>query len=240
MNSLDKKIRSGLDFHKIFQEAASSSTSKIITFVNPFSYEKLKISNHLIPELDYIFSDGSLLCFFNNLFKKRKITRASFDYSSIANEVLLFAEINKMNVAIIGATEGELELAVKALTSRHKNLNIVFTRNGYFNSEAEKTKTFNNISTSKANLVIVGMGSPLQEEFSILIKKSVQDKLLIFTCGGFLSQTSKNINYYHPFVIKLGLRWLQRVFLHKHVRKRIIKYYPRFVFNYIKSNIFNN
>ena len=123
---------------------------------------------------------------------------------------------------------------------RHKNLNIVFTRNGYFNSEAEKTKTFNNISTSKANLVIVGMGSPLQEEFSILIKKSVQDKLLIFTCGGFLSQTSKNINYYHPFVIKLGLRWLQRVFLHKHVRKRIIKYYPRFVFNYIKSNIFNN
>tara|TARA_B100000212_G_scaffold314880_1_gene268703 strand:+ start:842 stop:1564 length:723 start_codon:yes stop_codon:yes gene_type:complete len=240
MNSLDKKIRSGLDFHKIFQEAASSSTSKIITFVNPFSYEKLKISNHLIPELDYIFSDGSLLCFFNNLFKKRKITRASFDYSSIAKEVLLFAEIKKKKVAIIGATKRELDLAVKALTLRHKDLNIVFTRNGYFNNRKEKKETLSKISTSKANLVIVGMGTPFQEEFSILIKENIPGRLLILTCGGFLSQTSKSINYYHPFLNKLGLRWLQRAFLHKHVRKRIIKYYPRFVFNYIRSNIFNN
>ena len=74
MNSLDKKIRSGLDFHKIFQEAASSSTSKIITFVNPFSYEKLKISNHLIPELDYIFSDGSYYVFLI-IYLKKKITQ---------------------------------------------------------------------------------------------------------------------------------------------------------------------
>ena len=161
MNSLDKKIRSGLDFHKIFQEATSSSSSKIITFVNPFSYEKLKISNHLISELDYIFSDGSLLCFFNNLFKKRKITRVSFDYSSIAKEVLLFAEIYKKKVAIIGATEKELELAVKALTSRHKNLNIVFTRNGYFSSESEKTKTLKDIDREKLENKFLKKGKKL-------------------------------------------------------------------------------
>tara|TARA_B100000212_G_C27328899_1_gene513648 strand:- start:544 stop:1266 length:723 start_codon:yes stop_codon:yes gene_type:complete len=240
MNSLDRKIISGLDFHKILKQAASSSSSKIITFVNPFSYEKLRISNHLIAKLDYVFSDGSLLCFFNNLFKKRKITRASFDYSSVANEVLNFAETQKRKVALIGATEEEIQSAVKALISRHKNLNIVFSRNGYFNNSEEKNEALTNISISKADLVIIGMGSPLQEEFSILIKESIKERLLIFTCGGFLSQTSKNINYYHPIIITLGLRWLQRLFLHKHVRQKFFKYYPKFIINYLRTNIYKN
>ncbi len=76
------------------------------------------------------------------------------------------------------------------------------------------------------------MGTPLQEEFLIRIKKAINIKILI-TCGGFLTQTSMFGDYYHPIIKKLGLRWLQRAILHKHVRDRLIKVYPEFLLSYL-------
>jgi N-acetylglucosaminyldiphosphoundecaprenol N-acetyl-beta-D-mannosaminyltransferase len=239
MKLLDEKIFSGTEFLKIFGDANLASSCKIISFVNPYSYDQLKNRNKLINDIDYFFSDGGLLCFFNNLFKKHKITRASFDYSSIAGDVLEFAEINDMKVAIIGATETELELAVNALTFKHKRLNVVFSRNGYFKNNNEMLEVIGLVSSSKADLVIVGMGTPMQEEFSVLIKENTKKTSLILTCGGFLTQSAISLDYYPPLINKLGLRWLQRVVMHKHVRSRIIRDYPRFIYNYIKSNIFN-
>lgn len=238
MKELDERISSGIDFLKIFRDATLSTSSKIITFVNPFSYEQLRNEKKLINNLDYFFSDGALLCFFNNVFKKRKITRASFDYSSIANDVLQFASKNDMKVAIIGATDKELEVAVKTLKSQHKCLNVTYYRNGYFKSNDEMFETAKKISTLELDLALVGMGTPYQEEFSVLIKDNAVTPIVILTCGGFLTQTSIRADYYFPLIKKLGLRWLQRIVMHKHVRDRVLKDYPIFIYNYIKANFF--
>lgn len=214
-------------------------SSKVITFVNPFSYPILEARSDLISNMDYIFSDGSLFCFIHNICNKKTIiSRASFDYSSIAGPVFSYCQNNKLRVAFVGAEESELSLALKNIKTRHKKLNIVYGRSGFFNSSEDINKAINDIAFSEVDVVIVGMGTPVQEEFSIRIKNRLPEGVLIFTCGGFITQTSIRPDYYHPIIKKMGLRWLQRFVEHKHVRKRVLKDYPKFCYFYLKTKYF--
>ena len=141
MNSqLNNKIKSGNDFFKIQKAAFNSNESIVISFLNPFSYYEVAKETKLIVGVDYYFSDGSLLCMMHNLFLP-KITRASFDYSSIAEGFLLEAQKQSKRVAIIGATEEENKIAVDVLRKQYPSLNIVYQRNGYIKSSKKRLKS---------------------------------------------------------------------------------------------------
>lgn len=234
MNSqLNNKLKSGDVFHEIQNKAFQSSTSVIISFLNPFSYYEVSKNKELVEQVDYYFSDGSLLCVLHNLFLE-KISRASFDYSSIAASFLQTVELKKKRIAIIGATEKENSKAVNTLQTQYSQLEIVYYRNGYISNIDE---VINELNKSCPDVILVGMGTPYQEEFSIKIKEHLLTPTLIITCGGFLTQTSIKPDYYHPLIKKLGLRWLQRMVMHKHVRDRVLKIYPKFICKYVFSMI---
>lgn len=232
-HKLNKKLNSGEVFDQTSANAFASENTTVISFLNPFSYYEVAQDDTLINGVDYYFSDGSLLCHLHNLFLP-KITRASFDYSSIAGPFLESVAATKKRIAIIGATEEENALAVEVLKKQYPNLNVVFHRNGYID---DNIKVANKLSELKAEVVLIGMGTPYQERFSIFLKEHLTFPAVIITCGGFLTQTSIKPDYYHPLVKKFGLRWLQRIVMHKHVRDRVLKVYPKFIFSYLKAMI---
>jgi len=232
-NSLDKKINCGKDFYQIFTSAISSNETNIISFVNPFSYDLLRKRKDLITDIDAFFSDGTLLCKLHNTFFKKKILRASFDYSSIATDVLNYVVQHNLPIAFIGAQQKELDGALKNIKIKHDGINITYSRNGYFSNEEERSTCAKELNANIAKIIIVGMGTPYQENFAQVIK-SISDKdVVILTCGGFLTQTSMRADYYYPLIKKLGLRWLQRIAMHQHVRQRVIKDYPKFLITYL-------
>lgn len=228
---LNQKIKSGHLFSQVRNLAFDSSESQVISFLNPFSYNEIADKSELVEKVDHFFSDGSLLCKLHNLFLP-KITRASFDYSSIAEDFLDHVASLDKRIAIIGATEDENLAAVKVLKSQYNSLNVVYHRNGYIENKEIVAKKLNE---SKADVVLVGMGTPYQEQFSIFLKEALHNPTVIITCGGFLTQTSIKPDYYHPLIKKLGLRWLQRVVMHKHVRDRVLKKYPKFIIKYLAA-----
>lgn len=230
---LNNKIHSGDHFTDIQNKAFGSASSYIISFVNPFSYCEVAKEARLIDEVDAYFSDGALLCILHNLFLP-KITRASFDYSSIAEPFLQYVATKDKRIAIIGATTDENALAVINLTKQFPELNVVFQRDGYIKDLDE---IINKLNLLEPEVVLVGMGTPYQERFSIELKRKLIKPAVIITCGGFLTQTSIKADYYHPLVKKLGLRWLQRMVLHKHVRDRVLKTYPKFTISYLYKMI---
>ncbi|MGJ8693620.1 MAG: WecB/TagA/CpsF family glycosyltransferase [Thalassotalea sp.] len=237
-NSIDQKILCKSEFYEILNSISPGRSSKIISFVNPFSYFTLQKNFKAIKNIDFLFSDGSLLCLFHRVFIGEKIIRASFDYSSLASTVFDFAAEKKIKIAIVGGENGDANLAVQTFQYMHPQLKVVYVRHGYFISEFEKKEVAREISESGANIIIVGMGTPYQEEFSGIIKEESPLGCLVFTCGGFLTQTSIRPDYYYKWVKILGLRWLQRMIMHKYVRDRVFKYYPKFVFYYIKQHLF--
>ncbi|ODA35972.1 hypothetical protein A8L45_01670 [Veronia pacifica] len=206
----------------------------MISFVNPFSYYQLK-GDSKYRDIDKLFSDGLLLCTLHRIFF-RKIARASFDFSSVADFVFEEALHQNARLAIVGATDDENRKAVDIIERKYPGINIVYTSNGYIKRDQLLLES---IESVMPDLVILGMGTPHQENYALFLKDNLHNDCLIITCGGFLTQTSIREDYYFPVVKKLGLRWLQRAIMHKHVRKRLLKEYPLFIIRYISENIYH-
>jgi N-acetylglucosaminyldiphosphoundecaprenol N-acetyl-beta-D-mannosaminyltransferase len=205
--------------------------AKLITFVNIFSYYRLLDSGFPTDRLDTILVDGLVHVKLHNFYHKEKINRVSFDFSSLANDCLEYAQKNNLKVALIGAKADEIKIAVMNLQNKYRNLCIVYSRNGYFFSGSEMQELCNTLRQKGPDLIILGMGTPEQEKCALYLS---EHGLLcpIITCGGFLTQVAKRSDYYRYIVKKLNLRWLQRAIEFKHVRKRLFVYYPKNIIRY--------
>ena len=212
----------------------SCREARLVSFVNPFSY-RLIAQGSLIDDVDSWYVDGALLVRMSNLFRSstRKIDRVSFDYSSVAHEVFDYAVRKNYKVAIIGGEAGEASAAAGFFCRRHRGLEIGFVRHGQ--SILDNVDILaQEIACAGCKVVLLGLGTPLQENVGNKLKESGMVAQL-FTCGGFITQTAMGGDYYHPVVKKFGLRWLQRAMLHKHVRQRLIRMYPKFILFYLWS-----
>lgn len=237
---LDEKIKKYEGLDPIFRidnsEFKRIEYPYIITFVNTFSYYQLLDSKCSVDKIDYIFVDGYLQVILHNLFHKNKINRVSFDFSSIADDFFNYIIKNNLKIALIGAREDEVSFAVSNLKSKYKDLQIPYFRNGYFSNKTERDDLCNELEAQNIDVVILGMGTPVQEEFAIYLKENDVCSH-IFTCGGFITQTAKNIDYYKNIVKKGNLRWLQRAIEYPHIRKRLIINYPINIIRYLFERI---
>jgi N-acetylglucosaminyldiphosphoundecaprenol N-acetyl-beta-D-mannosaminyltransferase len=205
--------------------------ANLITFVNTFSYYQLLDSGFPVERLDTIFADGLLQVKLHNFFHKEKINRASFDFSSLADDCLLYAQKNNLKVAMIGAKPEEITEAVKNLRDKYKDLRIVYSRDGYFYSEDERQELCRILKAKRPDIVILGMGTPEQEECALYLSEHGVTCSII-TCGGFLTQTARKPDYYRPLIKRFNLRWLQRAIEFKHIRKRLFVDYPKNIARY--------
>lgn len=205
----------------------------LITFVNPFSYYLIK-DNRLNEKFDFIFCDAISLVWLHNLVCRKKISRYSFDFTSIANNVFSYSSENSKVVAIVGGTSEEAIMAQKVIEDRFENCKIV-AYGGFFN--IYDSDIYNNLNDLDVDIVISGMGTPLQERFLLEIKSKCPSVTLGFTCGGFISQIASSPDYFNSNMNKLNLRWLQRALRHDYVRRRLLKDYPKFFFKYLFDTI---
>jgi N-acetylglucosaminyldiphosphoundecaprenol N-acetyl-beta-D-mannosaminyltransferase len=226
--ALEKKLISKSDFEMTFDGGGK----KVISFVNPFSYDIIAKEPNLIDEIDYWFVDGQALCFLTNLTRNNHLERASFDFSSLAGIFFERAISNDTRVGIVGGSQDELDKAISNIVDLYPKLNITYYHHGFMNV-SERAKVIEDMNRKQIDMLVVGMGTPLQEEFSLQCINNVDSLTRVFTCGGFISQTADKADFYHPIVKKLGLRWLQRAIVYKHVRRRLVYKYPKFIFSYL-------
>jgi N-acetylglucosaminyldiphosphoundecaprenol N-acetyl-beta-D-mannosaminyltransferase len=186
--------------------------------------------------LDAIFIDGLLQVKLHNFFHKEKVDRASFDFSSWANDCFESAQKNSVTIARIGAKPGEIAEAVRNLREKYNDLRVVYSRDGYFHSDGEIEELCNILREKKPDIVILGMGTPEQEECALYLSEHGM-LCSIITCGGFLTQTAKKPDYYNPLVKKFNLRWLQRAIEFEHIRKRLFIDYPKNIARYFIDHI---
>jgi N-acetylglucosaminyldiphosphoundecaprenol N-acetyl-beta-D-mannosaminyltransferase len=193
--------------HKVPQKAEYLKGNT--TFVNPYSYLKIRNNLELLERFDNIYIDGILLVFFLRLFRIVKTKRTSFDMTTMAPKVFNEAITNDESIYFIGAKSDEIENAINNIKFLYPKLNIVGYRNGYFNNENEQNVTINHIIKKSPDIVVVGMGTILQEKFLLKLKNN-EFRFNGFTCGGFLHQTAMKQRYFPPIINKLHLRWLYR------------------------------
>lgn len=200
-----------------------SKQGKIYTFLNPVSYLTALDNKKLFEQFDGIFADGSILVAAIKLLYGKPITRRSFDMTSLAPQLLSYAEQNKKTIYIVASKQEQVEKAVGIFKERYPNLQISGYRNGYFTSDSEMDKEAKFITETNPDFLIVGMGALMQEQFLLKVKLA-GFKGIGFTCGGFIHQTSQDeIEYYPAWADKLNLRFVYRMYKEKHTRKRYLQ-----------------
>lgn len=216
-----------------------NTKKKIVTFLNLYSYLSIRRKSIILESVDVVYIDGFLLVKLLNLLGI-KCNRKSFDMSSLAPKVFSEASEKKLSVFIIGTKPKIIDKAIANIKHNFPSLNIIGYRHGYFNNQKEREETLHKIRKLNPDIVICGMGTPLQEEFLVDLRK-VGWKGTGYTCGGFLHQTAKRINYYPKWVNKYNLRWLYRLIDEPRLWKRYFIIYPLSItvllFDFIKYKL---
>lgn len=215
-----------------------SGKEKVYTFLNPVSYLAALDNKNLFARFDGIFADGSILVAAIRLLYGKRVTRRSFDMTSLAPELLTFAEENGKSVYIVASRQEQVEKAIGIFKERYPRLIIAGYRNGYFSSEEEQEEEARHIVGVNPDFLIVGMGALMQERFLLKVKGAGYQGIG-FTCGGFIHQTAKDeIDYYPAWIDRMNLRFLYRMYKEKHTRKRYLQAAFLFPMRFICERIF--
>ena len=205
---------------KLLHSSVNTIPGCIYTYLNPVSYLTALSNKELFCKMDGIFADGNLLVKAIKCLYGVTVTRRSFDMTSMAPELLTYAEVHGKSIYIVASRQEQVERAIEIFKERYPKLIIAGYRNGYFNSENEICSEAQHIVKINPDFLIVGMGILAQERFLLTVKEEGFQGIG-FTCGGFIHQTSKNeIDYYPDWIDKANLRFFYRMYKEKHTRKR--------------------
>ena len=203
----------------------------LTSFINPYSLLTLKDEIEIATSIDFWCVDGISLVKVINRLKKSNIYRTSFDDSSIAPSVFEFVKKNSLSIAVIGTKDEYLKKAIQIIEKKYA-IKVDYSHSGYFIDEEERNDSIYTILKKKIDVVICGMGTPLQELFIIDLKK-IGWLGYGFTCGGYLHQISRKENYYPAFFNKLNIRWVYRIIDEPKLLRRYTIDYPVFFFQFI-------
>ena len=211
---------------------------KVYTYLNPVSYLTALDNKGLFGQMDGIFADGGLLVKAVKMVYGKQVTRRSFDMTSMAPELFVYAAEHGKTIYIVASKQKQVEKAVEIFCERYPEAKFAGYRNGYFSSEEEMDEEARHICEVKPDFLIVGMGALMQEKFLLKVKKAGYQGIG-FTCGGFIHQTSKNeIDYYPAWVDKTNLRFVYRMWKEPHTRKRYLMAGLLFPARFIAERIF--
>ncbi len=234
-------IRSIIDSEFELLTNLMESKNKIYTFLNPVSFLTAVKQKSLFQSFDGIFADGSLMTLAIRLLYWKKVERRSFDMTSMAPELLSFANKNKKSVCIVATKQEMLDKTLSIFRNQYPDIEWRGCRNGYFSGEEEMRSEASRIALENADYLIVGMGVGMQEKFLMMcIDAGYQG--IGFTCGGFVHQTAEHdgkADYYPKWIDKLNLRFLYRFVKEPHTRKRYLQAFFVFPFVFLKERLFS-
>lgn len=150
-----------------------------------------------------------------------------------SRELIKLASKNNYKVAFLGAKEEVINLAKQNFLKEYPNLNFVYTRNGYFEDENE---IIQEIKQANPQILLVGLGSPKQEQLISKLKNELQGCAMIGV-GGSFDVFSGIVKESPKIWQKLGLEWLYRTLCQPERFKRIFPVLPIFLIKCIMSSV---
>ena len=170
------------------------------------AYKDAKFAN-ILNSADLLTADGIGVVYASRILNDPLKERAAgFD---IACGVIDRISESGHRLYLFGGKPGIAEQAKRNLEEKYPFIQIVGTRNGYFNPE-DSQRIVNDINSVGADIVFVCLGAPKQEKWIY----ENQDKLrarVLMGIGGSLDVFAGEVERAPDVWCKLGLEWLYRL-----------------------------
>jgi N-acetylglucosaminyldiphosphoundecaprenol N-acetyl-beta-D-mannosaminyltransferase len=151
---------------------------------------------------------------------KNKVSGIDF-----GEKLLSLAEKEGARVFLLGGEKGIADEAKRKITKKHPKINICGTHHGYF-SCCENESICNLINESRAEILVVCRGFPLQEKFVVENKNSLKG-VKVFAClGGALDVWSGRTKRAPECIQRINCEWLWRILNEPKRTKRFLSSLP--------------
>lgn len=118
----------------------------------------------------------------------------------------------RKKVFLLGAKPGVAEKAVENLKKRYEGITITGYYSGFFTNKTEKD-IIKSINETETDLLILGLGVPKQELWSIHNKNQLHNVKLIIAGGAIIDFISGEITRAPMWMRRFGLEWFYRLTL---------------------------
>jgi N-acetylglucosaminyldiphosphoundecaprenol N-acetyl-beta-D-mannosaminyltransferase len=160
-----------------------------------------------VADADIINADGMGIVWGAKILGKKLPERvAGID---VFTNLLKIAEEKGYPVYFFGATDEVLKNMITNIKNLHPKIRIAGYRNGYY-KEIESKKIAQNIKKSKAQILFVGISSPMKERF---IKNQLKNTGVSFAMGvgGSFDVLSGKTKRAPKWMQNIGLEWFYRL-----------------------------
>lgn len=151
-----------------------------------------------------------------------------------------FAEPQGIAFFFVGARPGVAQKAAERLRARFPDLRIVGVHHGYFDRspDSEENKALvRQINASKPNILIIGLGMPLQERWLVENWPRINANIAL-TGGAVFDYVSGDLSRAPRWMTNHGLEWLGRLLIEpRRLWKRYLIGNPLFLYRVLKQRL---
>lgn len=192
-----------------------SKTCQTAVFVNVNSVNQALedcLLKSAINSADKIFADGSGV-----RMGARKLgvaLKANVNGTDLLPLLCERAQVDGLSIFLLGSRPGVANLAAKKLQQTYPGLTIAGTHHGYIEPNEDPTRAnsvVDIVNRSKADILLLGLGSPIQEQWLIAHRKHLQCSKAL-AVGGLFDYFSGNVPRAPLFFREIGMEWLWRLF----------------------------
>ena len=192
------------------RSALATRHRMLLGVVNAAKIVKLRkyvlLRNSLI-DCDLLLADGQSVVWASKFLRKPLPERvAGID---IFNRLLELADDEGRSIALLGARPDVLAALEKVIGGRYRRVRIAYSHHGYFGPD-EAGEIARNIGASNADMLFIGMTSPLKEVFLATYGQAL-DIPILHGVGGSFDVLAGLTRRAPPAWQRAGLEWAYRV-----------------------------
>ncbi len=191
----------------------SQEMNSCVTYANAHTYNLSsrlrKKGIHYWEEFDLVYTDGMSVV--------KEIRRRGEDWSERVSAADFFWRFlwvcasREISLSLIGGREGLTKDLSKFAISRIPGLKVGFNHHGFLEDKALRENVIMSLARTKPGIVLLGMGSPQQEEFALELAKRLENTV-IWCVGALFEYFLPGERRHAPLWMREnGLEWAFRL-----------------------------
>ena len=133
-------------------------------------------------------------------------------YTLLMPKLLEHCDRQRLSIFLLGAKPEHSNAAVERVQAQYPNM-MVKGHHGYFDMHDpyQNNEVLKQISQAKPNILIVGMGMPIQENWISINRERIEDTNVIMSGGAAIDRLAGVVPDCPTFLSNIGLEWLYRL-----------------------------
>jgi len=167
---------------------------------------------NLFLQSDLIHADGMSMVFASRILCNMALPErvATTDFF---HDVARVGQRHGARMFLLGATQTVIDTATRRVQALYPELKIVGHAMGYMRRRGDEARVVDAINAAKPDILWVGLGVPLEQQFAIRNRDRLRNVGLIKTGGGLFDFLSGRTRRAPAWMRRAGMEWAYRIYL---------------------------